>query len=186
MPQGCCWEQPRSWHRWQHTRQGHLGPADAAGGEQRRRAGRVSAGEGDNLCPGQLFPSSTSFLPLPGQWVKAAAAVRREQEQLSVPGHDVLRAELRILALERWFWSSRAWGAALLSVLLFWHCSVSELCLCFCCHLSREKREELSFAVSPGNSGFSSANALRFCIPPGTPAFTLNANCSLNVSVGGF
>lgn len=38
-------------------------------------------------------------------------------------------------ALERRFWSSRAWGAALLSVLLFWHCSVSELRLCFCCHL---------------------------------------------------
>lgn len=67
----------------------------------RRRAGCVSAGEGDNLCPGQLFPPSTSFLPLPGQWVKAAAAVGWEQEQLSVPvaPHPQGRASPR--ALER-------------------------------------------------------------------------------------
>lgn len=88
----------------------------------RRRAGSVSAGQGDNLCPGQLFPSSTSFLPLAGQWGKAAAAVAWEQEQLWVPvlclgtisaGQSLSQGLWREVGLEQL--SSFALGAAVLA-----------------------------------------------------------------------
>lgn len=173
-----------------HTRLGHLRPAEAGGGGSRRRAGCVSAGEGDNLCPGQLFPSSTSFLPLPGQWVKAAAAVRWEQEQLCVPvlclrtisaGQSFSQGLWREVVSEQLsLGSSFALSAAVLARLC-----LRTLSLLLLSPLERETGRSQLCCVS-----WKFRLQLHKCPavlhPPGTPAFTLNANCSLNVSVGGF
>lgn len=144
----------------------------------RRRAGCVSAGEGDSLCPGQLFPS---FLPLPGQWVKAAAEEVGE-EQLCVPvlclGTISTGQSCSQAFGESWFWSSIALSAAVLAQLC-----LTTLSLLL---LSPLKREKAQLCCVSWKFRLQLCKCPEVLHPPGTPAFTLNANCSLNVSVGGF
>jgi len=59
-------------------------------------------------------------------------------------------------------------------------CRASSFTSAFSSHERETKK--LSFAVSPGNSDFSSANARRFSTATGTPAFPTEYKLFLNVS----
>lgn len=97
---------------------------------------------------------------------------------LCLPQQDVCRAAFFPGPLVR------GRGAALLaSAAMFGHGCVSGLhLLLLLSPLLREKQEGLSFAVSLGNSGFSSANAQAFSTQLALQPSSPNTNCSLNVS----
>lgn len=77
-------------------------------------------GKGTTCALASCSPQALSFLPLPGQWVKAAAAVRGEQEQLRVPvlclGTISAGQSFSQGFGESWFWSSFALSAAVLAL----------------------------------------------------------------------
>jgi len=146
-PQGCCQERPRSWHRWQCTWPGHLGPDEARGGEQEASWPCVWERRGQPVpCPAVLPQHLISALArsLGGGSGCLCCAVRRERAAACVPALCLGGREEGARALGAgWFCGSRAQGAALLGgAAVFQHGCVAGLRLSLLLSpLMREKRK---------------------------------------------
>lgn len=172
-----------------HTRPGHLRPAEAGGGEQ----------EACWLCVcwGRGQPVPWPAVPLK-HFISALARSVGEGSSCSemgagaalcpcaLPAHDIRRAKLLPGPLERGgFGAAEPRSSFALSAAVLARLCLRTLSLLLLSPLERETGRAQLCCVS-----WKFRLQLHKCPavlhPPGTPAFTLNANCSLNVSVGGF